>query len=141
MLAALAEKIHDGRFLQLVRRMLKAGYLEDWTWHATLSGSPQGGIASPVLSYIYLDRLDQWIEPRPLPADNLGRRRSAQPGLQDRGVRDRAGEEARGPGGTAQAHPAPPPASQPGPRRPGLPAAAICPLRRRLAAGVRGPEA
>ena len=50
MLAALAEKIHDGRFLQLVSRMLKAGYLEDWTWHATLSGSPQGGVASPVLS-------------------------------------------------------------------------------------------
>ena len=44
MLATLAEKIHDGRFLQLVSRMLKAGYLEDWTWHATLSGSPQGGL-------------------------------------------------------------------------------------------------
>src|ERR1019366_6371971 len=44
--------------------MLKAGYLEDWTWHATLSGSPQGGIASPVLSNIYLDRLDQRIQQR-----------------------------------------------------------------------------
>src|SRR5580704_372258 len=75
MLATLAEKIHDGRFLQLVSRMLKAGYLEDWTWHATLSGLPQGGIASPVLSNIYLDRLDQWIELRPLPEYNLGRRR------------------------------------------------------------------
>ena len=63
MLATLAEKIHDGRFLQLVSRMLKAGYLEDWTWHATLSGSPQGGIASPVLSNVYLDRLDQLQEP------------------------------------------------------------------------------
>jgi RNA-directed DNA polymerase len=47
MLATLAEKIRDGRFLQLVSRMLKAGYLDDWTWHATLSGSPQGGIATP----------------------------------------------------------------------------------------------
>jgi len=75
MLATLAEKIHDGRFLQLVSRMLKAGYLEDWTWHATLSGSPQGGIASPVLSNVYLDRLDQWIEQRLLPEHNLGRRR------------------------------------------------------------------
>ena len=79
MLAALAEKIHDGRFLQLVSRMLKAGYLEDWTWHATLSGSPQGGIASPVLSNIYLDRLDQWIELRLLPEYNLGRRRRPNP--------------------------------------------------------------
>src|SRR5271157_2529471 len=79
MLATLAEKIHDGRFLQLVSRMLKAGYLEDWTWHATLSGSPQGGIASPVLSNIYLDRLDQWIELRLLPEYNLGRRRRPNP--------------------------------------------------------------
>ena len=47
MLATLAEKIHDGRFLQLVSRMLKAGYLEDWIWHVTLGGSPQGGIATP----------------------------------------------------------------------------------------------
>ena len=75
MLAIMAEKIHDGRFLQLVSRMLRAGYLEDWTWHATLSGSPQGGIASPVLSNVYLDRLDQWIEQRLLPEYNLGRRR------------------------------------------------------------------
>ena len=79
MLATLAEKIHDGRFLQLVSRMLKAGYLEDWTWHATLSGSPQGGIASPVLSNIYLDRFDQWIEQRLLPEHNLGRRRRPNP--------------------------------------------------------------
>jgi group II intron reverse transcriptase/maturase len=80
MLATLAEKIHDGRFLQLVSRMLKAGYLEDWTWHATLSGSAQGGIASPVLSNVYLDRLDQWIEQRLLPEYNLGRRRRPNPG-------------------------------------------------------------
>src|SRR5450755_1580900 len=79
MLAALAEKIHDGRFLRLVRHMLRAGYLEDWRWHATLSGSPQGGIASPVLSNIYLDRFDQWIELRLLPEYNLGRRRRPNP--------------------------------------------------------------
>ncbi len=79
MLAILAEKIHDGRFLRLVRHMLRAGYLEDWRWHATLSGSPQGGIASPVLSNIYLDRLDQWIEQRLLPEYNRGSRRQANP--------------------------------------------------------------
>ena len=63
--------------------MLKAGYLEDWRWHATLSGAPQGGVASPVLSNIYLDRLDQFVEqsaaarvqPRPPPA--------AQPGISE----------------------------------------------------------
>ena len=47
MLSILAEKIHDGRFLRLISRMLKAGYLEDWRWNATLSGAPQGGVASP----------------------------------------------------------------------------------------------
>jgi hypothetical protein len=62
-------------FLALVPRLfsvLKAGYLEDWRWHATLSGSPQGGIASPVLSNIYLDRFDQYVEQRLLPEYNLG---------------------------------------------------------------------
>jgi RNA-directed DNA polymerase len=42
----LAEHIHDGRFLQLIKRMLNAGYLEDWRWNATLSGCPQGGLCA-----------------------------------------------------------------------------------------------
>ncbi|GAA2283950.1 reverse transcriptase domain-containing protein [Kitasatospora cystarginea] len=75
MLGTLAEKIHDGRFLQLIRRMLKAGYLEDWRWNATLSGAPQGGVASPILSNIHLDRLDQFVEQQLLPDYNRGRLR------------------------------------------------------------------
>jgi group II intron reverse transcriptase/maturase len=75
MVGILAEKIHDGRFLRLIGHMLKAGYLEDWRWNATLSGCPQGGIASPVLSNIYLDRLDHYVEQRLLPEYNSGRRR------------------------------------------------------------------
>lgn len=58
MLSTLAEKIHDGRFLRLLGNMLKAGYLEDWIWNATLSGVPQGGVASPILSNIYLHKLE-----------------------------------------------------------------------------------
>jgi retron-type reverse transcriptase len=46
MARTLAEKIHDNRFLRLIRNMLRAGYLEDWTWNATLSGAPQGGLCS-----------------------------------------------------------------------------------------------
>jgi len=42
MLSTLAVSIHDNRFLRLVRNMLTAGYLEDWVWHETLSGVPQG---------------------------------------------------------------------------------------------------
>jgi retron-type reverse transcriptase len=58
MLSTLAGDIHDGRFLRLLRNMLQAGYLDDWVWHETLSGAPQGGVASPILSNIYLHRLD-----------------------------------------------------------------------------------
>jgi retron-type reverse transcriptase len=50
MVRILAEKIHDNRFLRLIANMLKAGYLEDWRYHETLSGCPQGGVVSPILS-------------------------------------------------------------------------------------------
>ena len=43
----LAEKIHDQRFLRLMRNMLRAGYLGDWEYHETLSGCPQGGVVTP----------------------------------------------------------------------------------------------
>ena len=46
MVQILSEKIHDNRFLRLMRNMLKAGYLEDWRWNATLSGVPQGGLCA-----------------------------------------------------------------------------------------------
>jgi len=45
MVKILAEKIHDNRFLRLIGNMLKAGYLEDWQYHETLSGCPQGNTA------------------------------------------------------------------------------------------------
>lgn len=79
MLSILGEKIHDNRFLGLISRMLEAGYLEDWRWHATLSGAPQGGVASPVLSNIYLDRLDTFVEQSLLPVHNPGKRRRRNP--------------------------------------------------------------
>jgi group II intron reverse transcriptase/maturase len=62
MCSTLAKKIHDNRFLRLVRNMLKAGYLQDWIWHTTLSGAPQGGVVSPILSNIYLHGLDTFAE-------------------------------------------------------------------------------
>jgi group II intron reverse transcriptase/maturase len=71
----LAEKIHDNRFLRLIDGLLQAGYLEQWRYHATLSGAPQGGVVSPVLSNIYLDRMDKYIEQTLLPAHNRGERR------------------------------------------------------------------
>ncbi|WP_218024937.1 reverse transcriptase/maturase family protein [Nocardia pseudovaccinii] len=76
MRSILAEQIHDGRFLRLIDGLMKAGYLQDWRYHATLSGCPQGGVVSPVLSNIYLDRLDRFIEQTLLPAYNRGNRRT-----------------------------------------------------------------
>jgi len=72
MLETLGEKIHDNRLLRLVGQMLQAGYLEDWVWNATLSGVPQGGVLSPCLSNIYLDRLDRFIETILMPGYNRG---------------------------------------------------------------------
>lgn len=76
MRSILAEKIHDGRFLRLIDGLLRAGYLEDWRYRRTLSGCPQGGVVSPVLSNIYLDRLDNFIEQTLMPAHNRGARRT-----------------------------------------------------------------
>jgi len=42
--SVLAEDIRDNRFLRLIDGLLQAGYLEEWRYHATLSGAPQGGV-------------------------------------------------------------------------------------------------
>ena len=79
MMSILAEKIHDNRFLRLLRNMLEAGYLEDWVWNATLSGAPQGGVLSPLLSNIYLHRLDAFVEQVLMPEYNRGAERAKNP--------------------------------------------------------------
>jgi group II intron reverse transcriptase/maturase len=75
----LAEKILDGRFLRLIGELLEAGYLENWRFNKTLSGVPQGGIASPVLANIYLNRFDKWVEHQLLSAYNRGSARKLNP--------------------------------------------------------------
>src|SRR6266571_4591549 len=52
--------------------MIKAGYLEDWEYHDTLSGVPQGGVVSPILSNIYLDKLDKFVEQELIPQYTRG---------------------------------------------------------------------
>jgi group II intron reverse transcriptase/maturase len=101
MLSTIAETIHDGRFVRLLRGMLTAGYLEDWVWNATHSGAPQGGIASPILSNIYLDRLDTFVETVLIPTYTRGERRAPNPayervsGLRKRALRRGDRTEAR----------------------------------------------
>jgi group II intron reverse transcriptase/maturase len=79
MVRILAEKIHDNRFLRLIANMLKAGYLEDWKYHETLSGSPQGGVVSPILSNIYLHKLDAYVETVLIPQCTRGKHRRGNP--------------------------------------------------------------
>jgi group II intron reverse transcriptase/maturase len=79
MLSILAEKIHDNRFLRLIANMLRAGYLEEWEYRETLSGAPQGGIASPVLSNIYLSKLDDFVERELIPRHTRGKARTWNP--------------------------------------------------------------
>jgi group II intron reverse transcriptase/maturase len=71
--SALAEHIQDGRFLNLIKKLLDAGYMEEWKFNRTLSGVPQGSILSPVLSNILL----RFVETKLLPQYNKGRKRKA----------------------------------------------------------------
>jgi group II intron reverse transcriptase/maturase len=62
MIEILRERIDDERFIRLIRKFLNAGYTEDWVFYKTYSGTPQGGIVSPILANIYLDKLDKYIK-------------------------------------------------------------------------------
>src|SRR2546428_3547762 len=62
LLSLLSERIHDGRFINLMRELFDAGYMEEWTFNQTLSGVPQGGIVSSILSNILLAKLDKYVE-------------------------------------------------------------------------------
>jgi group II intron reverse transcriptase/maturase len=63
----LAEDIKDDRFLKLIKNLLKAGYMKNWTTYDTHSGTPQGGVISPLLANIYLHKFDKWVEKELLP--------------------------------------------------------------------------
>ena len=79
MLSVLGEKLHDNRFLRLLKYLLTAGYMEDWRYGRTLSGTPQGSVVSPLLSNIYLDRLDKHVERVLIPAHTRGTARQKNP--------------------------------------------------------------
>jgi len=79
LLSILQEKIHDEPFIRLISELLEAGYLEEWKFHATLSGTPQGGVLSPLLANIYLDRLDTYVEQELIPEYTKGEKRKRNP--------------------------------------------------------------
>lgn len=61
MINILRKRIRDERFLRLIRKFLNAGYMEDNQLHQSYSGTPQGGIISPILANIYLDQFDKYM--------------------------------------------------------------------------------
>lgn len=79
LMAILGRDIRDGRLLNLLRMGLEAGYLEDWQYHRTYSGTPQGGILSPLLANIYLHELDTYIEDVLIPQFTRGKKRATNP--------------------------------------------------------------
>ncbi len=67
----LEERIDSKAFVNLIEKFLKAGYLENWKFNNTYSGTPQGGIISPILANIYLDKLDKYIETMCMSMNNM----------------------------------------------------------------------
>lgn len=61
MISILRKRIDDERFIRLIRKFLNAGYIEDWVFNKAYSGTPQGGIISPILANIYLDQFDRYM--------------------------------------------------------------------------------
>jgi group II intron reverse transcriptase/maturase len=79
LLNILRENITDNRFLRLIQGLLQAGYLEEWRYSPTLSGTPQGGTVSPILANIYMDRLDKFVEQALIPEHTKGKTRAENP--------------------------------------------------------------
>ena len=78
LIGLLAKRIEDRRFLKLIRAFLRAGYLENWVYNRTYSGTPQGGTVSPILANIYLHELDEWLQQK-ADAFNKGKGRRYNP--------------------------------------------------------------
>jgi RNA-directed DNA polymerase len=78
LLDLLRKRIADERFIRLIGQMLAAGYVEDWIRHPTFSGTPQGGVVSPILANVYLHELDEFVGTMKAEFDR-GKRRAENP--------------------------------------------------------------
>jgi len=73
----LRKRINDEAFITLMWKFLKAGYMEQWQYHKTYCGTPQGSGISPILANIYLDTLDKYME-QYKPQFDIGSRKKRQ---------------------------------------------------------------
>ena len=78
-LTLISKRVQDNQLLRLIKDMLKAGYMEDWVFHQTHSGTPQGGVASPLLSNIVLHELDKYVTDVMMPKYRRGNYRKVNP--------------------------------------------------------------
>jgi len=79
LLQIIRRDIKDGRLIQLISGLLDAGYMEDWRYFDTTSGTPQGGILSPLLANIYLHELDKFVKDTLTPQYTVGKYRKRSP--------------------------------------------------------------
>ncbi|HEL2731371.1 TPA: reverse transcriptase [Streptococcus suis] len=77
LITMLSRQIQDGRFIRLIKNMLEAGCLDDWKFHKTISGTPQGGVISPLLANIYLHQFDKWVGEELIPQYTRGKKQKA----------------------------------------------------------------
>ena len=89
LISILSERIADERFIRLIRKFLKAGYIEEWQFHNTYSGTPQGGIISPILANIYLDKLDKYIKEYTAKFDKGKKRKFSRESMDYKNARSR----------------------------------------------------
>lgn len=82
MMDILSERIADERFLRLIRKFLITGYIEDWEFKNTYSGTPQGGIISPILANIYLDKFDKYMDEYAKTFDKGRKRKTSKQSMQ-----------------------------------------------------------
>lgn len=75
----LSKRIKDNRLLRFIEHRLKCGVLDNWHYSRTHSGTPQGGVLSPLLANIYLHELDEYIETQLMPLWNRGGARARNP--------------------------------------------------------------
>ncbi|MFB6215869.1 MAG: reverse transcriptase domain-containing protein, partial [Candidatus Aenigmatarchaeota archaeon] len=80
LISILRKRIKDERFIRLIWKALRAGFLSDWgTPQDCLIGTPQGSIVSPILCNIFLNEFDLQVSHRLLPHFNYGKRRAQPP--------------------------------------------------------------
>src|SRR6266571_1665618 len=80
LIKAVKKRVADRKIRDLLWKFLRAGMMHRGQFEETLTGTPQGGIVSPLLANIYLDALDKYMESKSLKLSESQRRRRREQG-------------------------------------------------------------